>query len=115
MTFSFLFPSRSASAYLCCGGRSLIPNYPASPNQHLNNLLHQSVNESAVCDHTLLRTFAQSSCWAPSHQLIRQNPERLSILPAIGLHGPLAISVRADTYTAKKYKHFLKYDLVHDC
>ncbi|KNZ63350.1 hypothetical protein VP01_11567g1, partial [Puccinia sorghi] len=40
--------------------------------------------------------------------LRRQNPKHLSILPAICLHGPLKISVRADTYNAKKYKQSFK-------
>ncbi|KNZ46784.1 hypothetical protein VP01_6951g1, partial [Puccinia sorghi] len=44
------------------------------------------LNESAVCDHKLL-------CGSPSHQLIiRQNPERLSIL-AIVIFGPLAFQL----------------------
>ncbi|KNZ57363.1 hypothetical protein VP01_2178g1 [Puccinia sorghi] len=36
------------------------------------------VDESTFCDRELLSTFAQSSCGAPSHQLIiHQNPEHL--------------------------------------
>ncbi|KNZ47598.1 hypothetical protein VP01_6295g2, partial [Puccinia sorghi] len=70
-------------------------------------------DESLVCDHELLHTFAQSSRGLPSQRvIIRQNPEQFSILPAIGIHGPLAISVRMDNYNAKKYERFLKYELV---
>jgi hypothetical protein len=44
--------------------------------------------------------------------IIRQNPEQYSILPAIGLNGILAVTVRHDTFNRKKYEHFLKHDLV---
>jgi hypothetical protein len=70
-------------------------------------------DESAVCDRELLCTFVQSSRGTSAQRMIvRQNPERFSILPAIGMNGVLAVTVRQDTFTCKKYEHFLKYDLV---
>ncbi|KAI7958871.1 hypothetical protein MJO28_002662 [Puccinia striiformis f. sp. tritici] len=70
-------------------------------------------DESAVCDRDLLRTFARSQIGSPSaHFIINQNPARLSILPAIGMSAILAMTVRDDTFNAKKFEHFLKWDLV---
>ncbi|KNZ48763.1 hypothetical protein VP01_5425g1 [Puccinia sorghi] len=52
-----------------------------------------------VCDFDLLHMFSQSSHGLPSKRdIMRQNPERLSTL--------------MDTYNSKKYKNFLKYNLV---
>ena len=70
-------------------------------------------DKSAVCDWELLRTFLQSAKGTSDHFLIiRQNPEQLSILPGIGLNGFLAVKIREDTFNARKYKHFLKHNLV---
>ncbi|KNE96922.1 hypothetical protein PSTG_09789 [Puccinia striiformis f. sp. tritici PST-78] len=44
--------------------------------------------------------------------IINQNAARLSILPAIGMSGILAMTVRDDMFNAKKFEHFLKWDLV---
>ncbi|KNF02946.1 hypothetical protein PSTG_03895 [Puccinia striiformis f. sp. tritici PST-78] len=71
------------------------------------------IDESAVCDRDLLRKFARSDCGKPSSRfIVRQNPESLSMLPAISISGILAMTVRDDTFNAKKFEHFLEHDLL---
>ncbi|KNZ61577.1 hypothetical protein VP01_1383g10 [Puccinia sorghi] len=73
-------------------------------------------HSEVMCHNWQIRRFFPNTATSPFFFFFCETYHtHLSILPAIGLHGPLAISVRADTYTAKKYKHFLKYDLVCDC
>ncbi|EHS64526.1 uncharacterized protein PGTG_22314 [Puccinia graminis f. sp. tritici CRL 75-36-700-3] len=70
-------------------------------------------DESAICDRALLRTHSRSPCGTPAARyIIRQNPERFSILPAISINGIIALKVRDDTYTGIKFEHFLKWTLL---
>ncbi|EHS63361.1 uncharacterized protein PGTG_21537 [Puccinia graminis f. sp. tritici CRL 75-36-700-3] len=70
-------------------------------------------DESAICDRALLRTHARSPCGTPAARyIVRQNPERFGILPAISINGIIALTVRVDTYTGIKFEHFLKWLLL---
>ncbi|KNZ43784.1 hypothetical protein VP01_986g5 [Puccinia sorghi] len=57
--------------------------------------------------------FIRQKCGSPTHRLIiRQNPEQLNILLAIGFNRVLVVAVWEDKFNAKKYGHFLKHDLL---
>ncbi|KAI7951534.1 hypothetical protein MJO28_007218 [Puccinia striiformis f. sp. tritici] len=72
-----------------------------------------SQDESAVCGRDVLRTFARSERGRPAVRYMKkQNSSRLSVLPAISFTGVLAMTVRDNTFNAKKFKHFLKWDLL---
>ncbi|KAI7934599.1 hypothetical protein MJO28_016916 [Puccinia striiformis f. sp. tritici] len=67
------------------------------------------VDESAVCDQDLLRTLARAPVGSSlARYITNQNPERLSKLPAIGMNGVLALTVRDNTFNTKKFQHFLE-------
>ncbi|POV98736.1 hypothetical protein PSTT_14228 [Puccinia striiformis] len=64
---------------------------------------------SAVCDQDLLRTLARAPVGSSlARYITNQNPERLSKLPAIGMNGVLALTVRDNTFNTKKFQHFLE-------
>ncbi|KAI7936625.1 hypothetical protein MJO28_015524 [Puccinia striiformis f. sp. tritici] len=69
-------------------------------------------DESAVCGRDVLQTFARLERGRPAVRYMKkQNSLRLSVLPAISFTGVLAMTVRDNTFNAKKFEHFLKWDL----
>ena len=68
---------------------------------------------SAICDRDLLRTFARSPKGTPSARyIVNQNPERISVLPAISISGVIALALTDNTFNAKKWEDFLEWDLI---
>lgn len=70
-------------------------------------------DRSTICDFNLFQNYVQSTRGTSAHCLmIRQNSQWYSILPAIGFHSVLALTVQDDTFNQKKFEHFSKHDLV---
>ncbi|EFP92556.1 uncharacterized protein PGTG_18554 [Puccinia graminis f. sp. tritici CRL 75-36-700-3] len=70
-------------------------------------------DECAICDRDLLRTFARAPKGTPSARfIVNQNTNRISVLPAIGIGGILAMAMTDSTFVGKKWEDFLEWDLL---
>lgn len=70
-------------------------------------------DESAICERDLMRVFGRSNSGTRVTRWIkRSNPKRFSILPAIGLNGLLALTVREGTINRERFENFLEFQLV---
>ena len=70
-------------------------------------------DECSFADKDLLQTYARLEKGTPSAKyLVNQNPDRLSLLPAISIDGLLALTTTFDTFTGQKFKHFLEFNLL---
>jgi hypothetical protein len=70
-------------------------------------------DETSICKRDLLQTFAWSARGTPATWLVvNQNPERISLLPAILLGGLVALRTTTKTFQARGFELFLEFDLV---
>ncbi|KAI7960196.1 hypothetical protein MJO29_005264 [Puccinia striiformis f. sp. tritici] len=70
-------------------------------------------DECTICDRDLLRSLARSPKGQPSARfIVRQNAERISLLPAIGIDGVMALALTENTFTGKKFQDYLEWDLI---
>jgi len=70
-------------------------------------------DESSYCDRDLLRTFARSARGTPAVRfVVNQNPERISLLPAITIGGLVALTTTTETFKRPQFEHFLEFDLI---
>ena len=71
------------------------------------------IDESSFFDRDLLRTFMHSTQGTPATRFItNQNPDRISLMPAISTGGVIALTMTMDTFNRPKFKKFLEYNLV---
>ncbi|EGF97810.1 uncharacterized protein MELLADRAFT_58192 [Melampsora larici-populina 98AG31] len=70
-------------------------------------------DESAICERDLMRVFGRSpSGKRVTRWIKRTNAKRYSLLPAIGLNGMLAMTVREGSIDRKRFETFLEFQLL---
>ncbi|KAI7945174.1 hypothetical protein MJO28_010869 [Puccinia striiformis f. sp. tritici] len=70
-------------------------------------------DESSFCDRDLLRTSGRSEIGSPVERLVvNQNSQRISLLPAIGIDGLLAMATTLATFKGPKFENFLEFELI---
>ncbi|KNE89421.1 hypothetical protein PSTG_17120 [Puccinia striiformis f. sp. tritici PST-78] len=69
-------------------------------------------DECIICGPNLLRSLAQSPKGQPSSRFIFcQNAKRISLLPAIGIDGVMALTLTKNIFTGKRFQDYLQWDL----
>ncbi|KNZ59530.1 hypothetical protein VP01_170g5 [Puccinia sorghi] len=103
---------------------SYLPSSWSSPVSMGSFLLFTSViltpsltfqtDETAICNRDLLRKHAHSILGAPvACKIIKQNSQRISLLPSISLNGILPMAVTSNMFNFEKWEDFLEWDLVN--